>query len=173
MTPTLRGPLLMRSARPADAAAMLTIYAPYVEQTAVSFELAPPSLEEFTVRLTKALQGWAWLLAEQDGVVVGYAYGSSHRDRPAYRWSTETSVYVAPGCQRQGIGRALMHALLLQLEQAGLCNAYAGVALPNPASEALHLGLGFRPIGSFPAVGRKFDSWHDVAWFHKQLRDQP
>lgn len=163
----------IRSASPADAAALLAIYAPYVERTAISFELAPPTVEELARRVAEYSRGWAWLVAEQGAALVGYAYGSPHRQRPAYRWSTETTVYVAPGAQRQGIGTALYGELLARLEHAGFCNAYAGIALPNAASVALHRSVGFRHIGTFPAVGRKFGAWHDVAWYHRPLRVGP
>jgi phosphinothricin acetyltransferase len=162
--------MLIRPATPSDAAAMLSIYAPIVQSTAISFESEPPSLAEFEGRVRKYSSGWAWLVCELNGAVVGYAYGSPHRERAAYRWSTETSAYVAPEARRQGVGTLLYQALLPALASKGLCNAYAGIALPNPASVALHVSVGFRSIGTFPAVGRKFGQWHDVGWFHCSLR---
>jgi L-amino acid N-acyltransferase YncA len=165
--------LTLRPALPSDAQAMLDIYAPVVERTAISFELTAPTLSEFAERVRKISAGWAWLVAERDGQVIGYAYGSSHRERAAYRWSTEVTAYMAPAAQRQGIGRQLYGALLPQLAARGLCNAYAGIALPNDASVALHQSAGFHAIGTFPAVGRKFGRWHDVAWFHCRLRAEP
>lgn len=164
---------LIRSATEADAAALLAIYAPYVEHTAISFELTPPTVEDFAGRIRKALAEWAWLVAEVDGQCAGYAYGSAHRPRAAYRWSVETSAYVHPDYWRRGIGRALYGQLLEVLPARGYCNAYAGVTLPNAASVALHEDLGFQPIGVFTAVGRKFGAWHDVAWFERALRDRP
>lgn len=152
---------------------MLAIYRPVVEQTAISFEESAPSLAEFSARLNKYLKDWCAFVAEDSGRVVGYAYGSSHRERAAYRWSVETTVYVAAEAQRAGTGRALYGALLPALAQAGFCNAYAGVALPNTASVGLHQAVGFRSIGTFPRVGYKHGAWHDVAWFHKALREQP
>lgn len=169
---TLSAPII-RPALPSDAKAMLDIYAPVVERTAISFELTAPTLSEFVERMRKISAGWVWLVAERDGQVIGYAYGSPHRERAAYRWSTEVTAYVAPAAQRQGIGRQLYGALLPQLADRGLCNAYAGIALPNDASIALHQRVGFRAIGTFPAVGRKFGRWHDVAWFHSALRAEP
>jgi L-amino acid N-acyltransferase YncA len=163
----------IRAALPGDAQAMLDIYAPVVLRTAISFELTAPTLSEFEERVRKCSAGRAWLVAERDGQVIGYAYGSPHRERAAYRWSTEVSAYVAPAAQRQGIGRQLYGALLPQLADRGLCNAYAGIALPNDASVALHQSAGFCAIGTFPAVGRKFGRWHDVAWFHRALRSEP
>jgi L-amino acid N-acyltransferase YncA len=164
---------VIRPLQVADAPAMLAIYRHYVEGTAISFEEQVPSIEEYAARVGKYVAGWAGVVAELEGRVIGYAYGSSHRERAAYRWSVETTVYVAAGAQRCGIGRALYGALLPMLADAGYCNAYAGVALPNPASEALHRAVGFRPIGTFPRVGYKFERWHDVAWFHLPLRAAP
>jgi len=166
-TPTIR------SAVEADAAALLAIYRPFVESTAVSFETVVPTVEEFADRIDKALTGWQWLVAEQDGQCIGYAYGSSHRQRQAYRWSVEVSAYVHPNHHRRGVGRALYLRLLEELAQKGFCNAYAGTTLPNEGSVALHRGVGFEFIGVFKAVGRKFGTWHDVAWFQRVLRNSP
>lgn len=112
-------------------------------------------------------------MAERDGECLGYAYGSSHRERAAYRWSVETSAYVAPRAHRQGVGKALYGRLLEALAGRGYCQAYAGITLPNEASMALHLSVGFTPVGVFQAVGRKLGAWHDVAWLQRRLRDQP
>jgi phosphinothricin acetyltransferase len=163
----------IRSATPADAAALLCIYAPLVEFTAISFELAPPTVEDFAARIEKAIANWAWLVAELNGQCVGYAYASLHRERPAYRWSVETSAYVATSARRQGLGALLYRQLFAALASRGYCNAFAGIALPNAASVALHQAVGFAPIGVFRAVGRKFGAWHDVAWYQKQLLEQP
>jgi phosphinothricin acetyltransferase len=160
----------IRAATPADAPALLAIYRPFVEETAVSFEVAPPTVEEFARRIEKALRDWAWLVAIEDGRPIGYAYGSSHRERAAYRWSVEVSAYVGTGFRRRGLGRALYTRLLADLAAQGFCNAYAGITLPNEGSVSLHRALGFQPIGVFPAVGRKFGKWHDVAWWHRPLR---
>ncbi len=166
-------PMLIRPANTNDAEIMLAIYAPVVENTAISFELVPPTLDEFSDRIRKYSAKWAWLVAELDGNVVGYVYGSSHRERAAYQWSTETAAYIAPQSRGRGIGKALYKALLPALATKGYCNAYAAIALPNQASVSLHESVGFRSIGTFPAVGRKFDRWHDVGWFHCALRDAP
>jgi phosphinothricin acetyltransferase len=165
--------LVIREASLADAPALLAIYRPYVEETAVSFELVPPTVEEFAARIAKVLPVWQWLVAEREGRCIGYAYGSRHRERPGYRWSVEVSAYVEAGHQRQGIGRTLYLQLFEALADKGFCNAYAGITLPNEASIALHQAVGFRPIGVFPAVGRKFGRWQDVAWFHRGLREGP
>jgi len=152
---------------------MLAIYAPYVAKTAISFEAEPPTLGEYAARVKRYIEGWAAVVAEENDQVQGFAYGSSHRERAAYRWSTETTVYVSEGAQRRGIGRMLYSALLPMLKEAGYCNAFAGIALPNPGSIGLHRAMGFAPIGTFPRVGHKLGQWRDVAWFHLALRDEP
>ena len=168
-----RSAVIIRPAREADAPAMLEIYRPYVEGSTISFEQEVPSIEEYTARIRKYLTGWGGVVAETNGHMLGYAYGSSHRERAAYKWSVETTVYVAQRAQRSGIGRKLYAALIPMLQHAGYCNAYAGVALPNAASVGLHTAFGFKPIGTFPRVGYKFGEWRDVAWFHLVLREAP
>jgi phosphinothricin acetyltransferase len=152
-----------------DAGPLLEMYRPYVERTAVSFELDVPTVNEFAARIQSANEKWLWLVAEIDNVPVGYAYGSAHRPREAYRHSVETSAYVHDGYHRQGIASTLYSELLSKLAARGYRNAYAGVSLPNDASLAFHRGMGFEYIGVFPQVGNKFDQWHDVAWLHKPL----
>jgi L-amino acid N-acyltransferase YncA len=112
-----------------------------------------------------------WLVAELDGAVVGYAYAAIHRERPGYRWSVDISVYVAAGLHRRGVGRALYDELIPLLRRQGFVNAYAGIALPNPASVALHEAIGMRRIGVYEGVGFKFGGWHDVAWYGLRLTD--
>lgn len=163
----------IRLARRDDAADLLAIYRPYVIETAVSFELEPPALAEFADRIDKALAGWQWLVAESDGEIAGYAYGSAHRARAGYRWSTEVSAYVALAFQGRGFGRALYQQLLADLAGKGYCHAFAGITLPNEASIALHDATGFTRVGVFNSVGYKFARWHDVAWYQRKLRDQP
>jgi len=163
----------IRTASVSDAAALVEIYRPFVERTAVSFEIDVPSVDAFAERIAKSIEGWAYLVAEVGGRCAGYAYGSMHRARPAYRWSTEVSAYVDPVFHRRGIGRLLYARLFDALAQRGYCSAYAGIALPNDASIALHRGVGFEPVGVFRAVGRKFGAWHDVSWWQRRLRDAP
>jgi phosphinothricin acetyltransferase len=161
----------IRTAVAADAAVLREIYRPYVETTAVSFELEVPSIEEFQRRIAVAVEGWSWLVAEVDGRQVGYAYASAHRAREAYRASVETSAYVRQDYQRQGIGRALYTQLFQELCERSFGSAYAAITLPNEASVGFHESLGFKPIGVFPRVGRKFGAWHDVAWFYRPLNE--
>jgi L-amino acid N-acyltransferase YncA len=162
---------LIRTASKADAPVLREIYRPIVKETAISFESEVPSIEEFAGRIATAVEGWAWLVAEVKGEAVGYAYGSAHRPRQAYRHSVETSAYVHENFRRQGIARVLYVQLLNILIVKGFGNAYAGVALPNDASVEFHESLGFKSIGVFPRVGRKFGCWHDVAWLHRPLND--
>ena len=139
----------------------------------MSFEGEVPSVSAFAGRIEKALERWAWLVAEIDGRPCGYAYGGEHRTRTAYRYSTEISVYLDPRVHRRGIGRRLYERLFARLVERGYCNAYAGITLPNDASVRLHESMGMRSIGVFPRVGWKFGTWHDVGWWHVALREVP
>jgi phosphinothricin acetyltransferase len=163
----------VRDASAADAEACAAIYTPYVTGTAITFELDPPTAEDMAERIAKAQSTHAWLVLEDDGAVVGYAYGGPMKPRPAYRWSCEVSVYVASSHHRTGAGRRLYNALFDRLSERGYRTAVAGVTLPNPASEALHKSLGFDPIGTYRNIGWKFDSWHDVAWSQRPLAKLP
>jgi L-amino acid N-acyltransferase YncA len=162
----------IRLATPEDADKVQAIYAPYC-RTPISFELEPPSVEEMRARLAKVLGPCPWLLCEEDEEVLGYAYASRHRERAAYCWSVDTTVYIRQGRQRRGIGRALYTSLLAVLPLQGYVNAYAGVTLPNPASVGLHEAMGFQPVGVYRQVGFKCGAWHDVAWFQRALQPGP
>ena len=164
---------MIRSANGADAPVLLDIYRPYVERTAVSFEVEAPGVDEFRARIERSLDGWAWLAAELDGDCAGYAYATAYRSRPAYRWSVETSAYVREGFHRRRIARALYTALFDVLVDAGYCNAYAAITLPNAGSVAFHEQMGFGAIGVFRHVGWKFGAWHDVGWYQRELRAGP
>lgn len=166
-------PLSIRPARIEDAAALLALYRPYIENTAISFETAVPSLADFGARIAKVLGAWQWLLAERDGVVLGYAYASQHRERAAYVYSVDVGIYLAPVAHRQGIGRALYERLFVDLAALGYCNAFAGVALPNAASVGLHESVGFTRVGIYQNTGWKLGRWHDVLWLQRPLRAIP
>ncbi len=159
----------IRLATADDAEQLLGIYRPFVENTAISFETRVPSVDDFAERIRSATDKWLWLLAESDGTPKGYAYGSAHRPREAYKYSVETSAYVHESFHRQGVARLLYTELLVGLADKGFCNAYAGVTLPNEASVQFHNSMGFKSIGVFPQVGNKFGQWHDVAWLHRPL----
>jgi phosphinothricin acetyltransferase len=162
--------LRIRPATPQDAAAVAAIYAPVVERTMISFEEIPPDADEMRSRIERIGAEWPWLVACDGDGVRGYAYGSRHRSRAAYRWSVDTSVYVAEDARGMGVGKALYARLLDDLIARGFYNAFAGIGLPNDASVALHRAFGFEPVGVYRNVGFKFGKWHDVAWWQLQLR---
>jgi phosphinothricin acetyltransferase len=161
--------LPVRDANPDDATACAAIYAPYVEHSAISFETDAPTAEEMRSRITAALATHAWVMVEERGRVAGYAYAGSWRDRPAYAWNAEVSVYLETGRGRRGDGRALYEALFERLTARGYRMALAGMTMPNPASQALHRALGFEPVGTFRRVGWKLGAWHDVHWMQRPL----
>ena len=161
--------LEFRSATVADAACCARIYAPFVENSWVSFELDPPDDTEMAGRITRALHSHDWLVAESDGEVIGYAYGSDHRTRAAYQSSCDVAVYIDPDHSRRGIGRSLYEALLPRLKAREIHAAFAGIALPNDASIALHRAMQFEPVGTYKEVGWKMGGWRDVAWFQRLL----
>jgi phosphinothricin acetyltransferase len=162
--------MVIRHAQAAgDAAACAAIYAPFVRDTAVSFEEQPPTAEEFARRIERSSKRYPWLVAEADGAVAGYAYASAHRERAAYRWVAEVAVYIGERHRRQGVGRALYGALFPLLERQGIQAVYAGVTLPNESSVGLHEALGFQPVGVFGRIGWKRGSWHDVGWWQLDL----
>lgn len=164
--------IAIRLARPDDTAAIATIYAPYVTDTVISFETVSPDEHEMAHRLAKTLARFPWLVAMCDGEVAGYAYAGQHRERAAYQWSADVSVYVHKDFQRRGIGRALYTPLFAILRALGYYNVYAGIALPNPASVALHEAMGMTPVGVYRHVGYKGGMWHDVGWWEGSLRQQ-
>ena len=159
----------VRDATPVDAAACAAIYAPYVRDTAITLEIEPPDAAEFTRRIAAAAARHAWLVLEDDGRVTGYAYGGPFKERAAYRFACEVSVYLELGLRRSGGGRALYSALLARLAERGYRTAAAGITVPNAASAGLHAALGFVPVGTFRRVGWKHDRWHDVAWMQCDL----
>ncbi|HYE94641.1 MAG TPA: arsinothricin resistance N-acetyltransferase ArsN1 family B [Rubricoccaceae bacterium] len=154
----------LRLATPADAAGCLALYAPVVRDTAISFEGEPPTESEFANRIAATLEKRPWLVCTHGEEVLGYAYAAGHRERAAYGWCVEVSVYVAPEAQRRGVARALYTALFAVLRAQGYANAYAGIALPNEASLTLHRALGFEEVGVYRRAGYKLGRWHDVWW---------
>lgn len=159
----------IRPATAADAAACAAIYAPFVTGNWVSFELEPPDAPAMAERIANYGASHAWLVAEVDGAVAGYAYGSPHRERAAYASSCDVAVYVDPARARQGLGRALYAELLPLLGGKGHHAAFAGIALPNDASIGLHEAMGFTPVGVYREVGWKLGGWHDVGWWQRLL----
>lgn len=167
---TRETPGTIRDATEADGDACAAIYAPYVTDTAITFELEPPTPAEMAARIGRAGATHAWLVLEDpaDGV-VGYAYGGPFAPRAAYRWSCEVSVYLDRDRRGGGRGRALYVALLDRLAERGFRTVLGGMTLPNDASEGLHRALGFTPAGVYRRIGFKHGAWHDVAWTQRAI----
>jgi phosphinothricin acetyltransferase len=163
-------PVTIRAADPEpDSAACATIYGPSVTAGATSFEETAPSAEEFAARIARISVTHPWLVAESDGEVIGYAYACQHRQRPAYRWAVDVSVYIADGQRRKGVGLHLYEVLLERLRRQRFRTACAGITLPNEASVVLHERLGFVAVGVFHGVGWKAGAWRDVGWWELDL----
>ncbi len=161
----------IRAAEESDAGAIATIYAPYVQSTAISFEIEPPTMETMALRISRTLETHPWLVAGRGGEVLGYAYASTHRERAAYRWTVDTTIYVAAAAHRRGIGRVLYRALLDTLRGQGFQSAFAEIVLPNPGSIRLHESLGFKRIGVHEDIGFKLGRWHDIEYWKLGLAD--
>ena len=166
--------IVVRPARPEDAAALLAIYAPYVEQTAITFEYEVPSVEEFRGRIAHTLERYPYYVAELDGRAAGYAYAGPFVGRAAYDWAAELSVYVAMDLRRRGVGGRLYGELEEALRRMGVQNLEACIgtvdepdAYLNGDSVAFHAHLGFRMVGEFRQCGYKFGRWYNMAWMEK------
>ena len=153
---------VIRGATPDDAAAIAALYAPYVDRTPITFELAAPDAGEMAERIAAVTERFPWLVAIDRGGIVGYAYGDLFRTRAAYRWAVETTIYVASGAERRGIGRALYAPLLERLAGQGYVAAIGAITLPNAPSIALHEAMGFVHSGTYRKIGYKLGEWHDV-----------
>ncbi len=162
---------MIRLATPADAAQIAAIYRPFCDESHISFETAAPGADEMASRIEKINRRFPWLVDEADGVVAGYAYASPHRERAAYRWAVEVTVYVHERFRGRGIGRALYTELFKRLRGQGLFRACAGITQPNPASQAFHESMGFTLVGIFRKIGYKSGAWWDTSWW--QLALQP
>jgi phosphinothricin acetyltransferase len=156
-----------RTADPtSDAAACAAVYGPYVSDTTISFETVPPDASEMARRMRAAIE---WIVADDAGDVLGYAYAGRHAARAAYRWAAEVSIYLAPSSQGRGLGRALYTELFVRLAARGYRMATSCITVPNPASVGLHAALGFTPVGTFRDIGWKDGSWRDVLWMQLPL----
>lgn len=164
-------PTHIRLATPADAAQVREIYAPFCEDSPVSFEIRPPSEAETASRIATVTQTYPWLVCQRGNEILGYAYACQHRERAAYRWAVDVSVYIAPDWRGRRIGKGLLAALSALLRLQGFFRAYGGVALPNPASVGLLESSGFQPVGVYNKVGFKSGAWHDVGWWVLVLRN--
>lgn len=165
----------IRLVQATDAQAIQTIYAPAVtrQDVATSFEMEIPTIDEIKKRITTKTQTYPWLVWEEENQLLGYAYGDPYRPRGAYQWCAEVTVYVSPLAHRKGIGKKLYKILFEIMRQQGIINTYAIIALPNPASIGLHESLGFKAVGVFKSVGYKFNTSHDVGWWHLALQEWP
>ena len=163
--------MAIRTATPDDASSIIAIYAPIVENSAISFESTVPGVQEMRERIAKTLDRYPWLVSEDaTGCIDGFVYASEHRTRAAYRWAVDATAYVRSEARRVGIGKRLYIALFEELVELGYFQAFAGIALPNPASVALHESVGFECLGIYRNVGYKLGAWHDVGWWQKSLR---
>lgn len=162
---------MVRLATAADTAGILEIYAPYVRNTSFTFETEVPSLEAFQERIQNTLKGWPWLVCELDGKVAGYAYATRHRERTAYQWSVESSIYIHDDYQRHGVGRSLYTPLLGLLRLQGIRNVYAVINLPNEKSVKFHESLGFTYFTTYEQVGYKLGKWKNVGWWRAILNE--
>jgi phosphinothricin acetyltransferase len=165
---------IIRFATPDDAQSVREIYAPYCAlDSAVSFEIVAPSVDEMRGRISRTLERFPWLVCQRGDLVAGYVYAGPHRERAAYQWSVEVTAYIHPAYHRLGLARAMYGALFQLLALQGHVTAYAGITLPNPASVGLHERMGFEPVGIYKSVGFKCGSWHDVGWWRLLLQSPP
>ena len=162
---------MIRIATSNDSESILKIYAPYIENTSYTFETEVPTIDSFKERISSYLQNWPWLVCEVDGVVAGYAYEAKHRERVAYQWGVESSVYVHDDYQRAGVARALYTALIDILRVQGFRNLYAVINLPNEKSVSFHENLGFEYFATYKNVGYKLGRWKNVGWWQLQLNE--
>ena len=161
--------LAIRAVVPGDAGAIAAIYGPYVAETLVSFEEAAPSPAEMAARIAETTLVYPWLVGEEDGEILGYAYGRPYHPRAAYRWTCETGIYLDRARRGRGVGRALYAALFAALALRGFVSAVALISVPNDESTRFHEALGFRFVGRLGGVGYKFDAWRDIAYYQRDL----
>lgn len=166
----------IRVAESTDAEEMLKIYAPYVEKTAITFDYEVPTLEEFTKKIVSLLKKYPVLLAESSGKVLGYAYADGFKNKKAYDWAVETTIYVAEDCKKMGIGRLLYNELECLLKQQNIVNLNACIAYAEKEDEYLtydsvrfHEKLGYRMVGEFRQCGYKFNRWYHMVWMEKHI----
>lgn len=159
----------IRAVTPGDAAAIRSIYVPFVEETPISFEERAPGEDEIIDRIESTLVAYPWLVCEHAGEVVGYAKAGPLRSMDAYRWTVELTVYVASEARRSGVATGLYTALIDLLDRQGYRSAYAALVVPNPESVAFHERMGFEPVGTFPRVGYTQGAWRDVRWLYRPI----
>lgn len=162
---------MIRLATPGDAAGILEIYSNYIETTSFTFETEVPAIEEFSERIRNCLINWPWLVCDAGGKIAGYAYATKYRERTAYQWSVESSIYIHDDFQKAGIGKALYTALFEILKRQGFNNLYAVINLPNEKSVAFHEKCGFQYFATYEKVGYKLGKWKNVGWWRLILND--
>lgn len=162
---------MIRPARPTDVPGILDIYRPYILKTAYTFEYDVPTLEEFELRFQQITAQYPWLVWEEDGQILGYAYASSFQPRAAYQWGADLSIYLRPEAQGNGIGTALYRELERRMTDLGYYILYTAVTSANEGSCRFHEAMGYKQIGVFPKTGMKFGRWYDIIWYEKRLRD--
>ena len=162
--------LNIRPVRISDADFCLSLYSKHVIDSAVSFELEAPSLEDFLNRIDSISNRFPYLVAEENGVLVGYAYASVYRDRLAYQWNVEVSIYVEDNNKKSGVATKLYTELFSELKRIHICKAFAVIALPNDASVGFHHKMGFEKFATYKNVGFKLNEWHDVLWMEKMIQ---
>ena len=163
---------MIRLAEKRDAPEIAAIYRPFCEESCVSFETEAPDAAEIAARVEKIRRRHPWLVFESAGKVAGYAYASPHRERAAYRWVVEVTVYVHAGHRGRGIGRSLYAELFSRLREQGYYKAYAGILVPNPESQAFHEAMGFELVGIYRRIGYKLGAWRDVGWWMLALQPE-
>jgi L-amino acid N-acyltransferase YncA len=161
---------MIRLATKDDAPQIAAIYRPFCVDNCVSFETEAPGPDEMAARIDKIRARFPWLVDVRDGLVAGYAYASPHRERAAYRWVVEVTVYIHENYRGKGVGRALYTELFKRLREQGLYRAYAGILIPNPASQGFHESMGFEPVGVYRKVGYKLGAWLDVGWWVLEIQ---
>ncbi|MBS5215251.1 MAG: N-acetyltransferase [Clostridiales bacterium] len=163
----------IRAAQKKDLQAMLDIYAPYVKNTAVTFEYDIPSIEEFEKRFQKITNFFPWLVYEEESKVLGYAYAGTFHERKAFQWDAELSIYLSEEAHRRGIGKKLYLELFSILEEQGIYTVYAHITYPNDDSIAFHKAMGFQKTAHFPKTGYKMGKWRDTIFMEKHLKELP
>lgn len=163
--------MIIRPVTITDAESILNIYKPYIETTATTFETTVPSIDDFAERIKTYTEKYPWLVAEESGKIGGYAYATKHRERKAYQWCVESSVYVLEEYHSKGVAKELYSTLFDILKRSGYVNVYAGITLPNPKSHSFHTKMGFEPVGVYRNIGFKLGKWHDVAWLVKTINE--
>ena len=168
--------LKIRDVKLEDAARLVEIYSHYVLNTAVSFEYAVPTVEEFENRITNITKKYPYLVCEKDGKIIGYVYASAYSSREAYNWTADTSIYVDKDCRRSGAGSLLYKELEKRCKAIGIVNLLAGVAYIDQEDEYLthdspkfHLNQGYSEVAFMKSVGKKFDRWYNLKWYQKKI----